>query len=119
VTTTVYVELIRRAEEALGLGNSVVLDASWIDASWREAAKLVADRTSSDLIQLCCETSFEVAEARINRRFSEHADLSEATPQVRLAMSRLTDPWPSADTIDTSAMTPDEMVRHALDVVLR
>ena len=119
VTAAVYEELIRRAERALGLGDSVVLDASWIDASWREVARSVAERTSSDLIELCCDTSFEVAEARITRRNAEHADISEATPQVRRAMSRVIDPWPSADVIDTSAMAPDEMVQRALDGVLR
>jgi len=114
VTAAVYQELFRRAEEALGLGESVVLDASWVDAAWRDAARSVADRTSSDLIQFCCDSSAEDAAARIVRRLSEDSDISEATPEVRSGMGRSMDPWPSAEHLDSSAMAPEDMVRQAL-----
>jgi aminoglycoside phosphotransferase family enzyme/predicted kinase len=119
VTTAVYQELLRRAEEALGLGDSVVLDASWVDAAWRDAASSVAVRTSSDLIQFFCDASSKDAAARIVRRLSEDADISEATPEVRLAMSNSMDLWPSAELLDSSAMAPEEMVRQALDLAFR
>src|SRR5690606_1293305 len=38
-TEATYRELLRRAEVALGLGESVVLDASWTDARWRALAR--------------------------------------------------------------------------------
>ena len=116
-TAEVYQELLRQAERALGLGQSVVLDASWIDVAWRDAARAVADRTSSDLIALCCEANSEDAESRISRRLGDHTDISEATPEVRSAMSRLMDPWPGADIIDTSLASPAEAVERALVAV--
>jgi len=119
VTGAVYQELLRRAEEALGMGESVVLDASWVDAAWRDAAGAVADRTSSDLVQFCCDASAEDAVARIVRRRSEAADISEATPEVRLAMSHSMDLWPSAELLDSSAMSPEELVSKALDLAFR
>ncbi|HVA05364.1 MAG TPA: AAA family ATPase, partial [Acidimicrobiales bacterium] len=119
VTGAVYQELLRRAEEALGMGESVVLDASWVDSARREAAGAVGVRTSSDLIQLCCDAGVEDAVARIVRRRSEAADISEATPEVRLAMGRSMDLWPSAERLDSSAMAPEEMVSRALDMAFR
>ena len=51
-TAAVYQELLAQAEHWLGMGQSVVLDASWTDKSWRDAARAVADRTCSDLAEL-------------------------------------------------------------------
>jgi aminoglycoside phosphotransferase family enzyme/predicted kinase len=117
MTASVYQELLGRAEDSLGLGESVVLDASWVDASLREAARLVADRTSSDLIELLCVANPEEATARMMRRLSEHTDISEATPEVSMAMSRSMDPWTSAVIVDTSALTPEGAVARALTVL--
>jgi uncharacterized protein len=119
VTAAVYEELLRQAEHLLGLGQSVVLDASWIAASWREAARSVADRTSSDLIELRCDATPEDAAARVTRRLAEHDDLSEATPEVGAAMGRSMEPWSSAVVIDTSALGPTEAVAQALDALER
>jgi len=119
VTATVYQELLRRAEHSLGLGESVVLDASWIAAPWREAARSVADRTASDFIELRCHANPEDAAARVSRRLSEHADPSEATPEVGVAMGRSMDPWSSAIVIDTSKSEPREAVAQALDALER
>jgi uncharacterized protein len=119
VTAIVYEELLRRAEHSLRLGESVVLDASWIAAPWREAARSVADRTSSDLIELRCHANPDDAAARIARRLSEHVDLSEATPEVGVAMARTMDPWPSATVIDTSISEPKEAVSQALGALER
>ena len=119
MTTSVYQELLGRAEHSLGLGESVILDASWVDASLRDAARLVADRTSSDLIELRCIADPEEATARIMRRLSEHTDISEATPEVSLVMSRSMDPWASAVVVDTTAQTPEGAVAQAFDVLTR
>lgn len=119
VTASVYEELLHRAEHSLGLGESVVLDASWIDASWRDAARLVADRTSSDFIELRCDANPQDAAARVARRLSEHTNLSEATPEIGLAMGRSMDSWPSAVVIDTSLSGPKDAVAQALDALER
>jgi len=116
-TAAVYEELLRRATRALESGESVVLDASWIDAGWRDAARQMADRTSSDLIELCCHVERDEGTARILRRLSESADPSEATPQIRAEMARSMDPWPSALIIDTSGASPEQTLATALQIL--
>ncbi len=111
VTRSVYEELLGQAESALALGESVIVDGSWTDASWRLAAASVAERTSSDLTELCLRCSPEVADARILKRLAGGADSSEATSEVRRAMSMAMDPWPSALGIDTTDLSPEESAR--------
>jgi hypothetical protein len=117
VTATVYQELLGQTEALLGRGESVVLDASWIAGSWREEAKLLADRTSSDLIEMRCVATPEDAAVRVTRRRAEQDDLSEATPEVGAAMGRSMEPWSSAVVIDTSVLGPPEAVALALDAL--
>ncbi len=113
-TGAVYRELLRRAERHLGSGRSVVLDASWVDSSWRDRARSVADRTMSDLVELHCESTPEEADRRIRRRLSERTNVSDATPEVRRAMSARMDPWASALAIETSEASPSEALDAAL-----
>ncbi len=113
-TGLVYQELLRRAENRLRAGGSVVLDASWIDAGWRDRARTLANRTTCELVELCCETTPEEADRRINRRLAENTDVSEATPVVRAAMGEKMDPWVTAVAIDTTGATPAEVVAAAL-----
>ena len=114
-TATVYKELLRRAERSVEHGISVILDASWIDARWRDDVRALARRTSSDLVEFCCEAPADEAEIRILRRLNEHGDVSEATPAVRSAMEESMDPWPTATVIRTSERTPEETLAEAMD----
>jgi len=116
-TDAVYGELLRRAERALGRAESVILDASWIDARRRDAAHEVAARTSSELVELCCEVAPEEADRRILRRLAGGTSESEATPEVREAMRRRMDPWESATVIDTSRGEPAGAVAAAETVL--
>ena len=79
---TTYEALLHRARVALGMGESVVLDASWLDPTWRERAASVAVATSSDLTELCCETPAAVARDRLRLRLAAGHDPSDATPEV-------------------------------------
>ena len=97
----VYDELCERAEIALGLGMSVVLDASWADAGWRETAAAVASRTHSELLSLRCVAPPEVARDRLLARVPGE-DPSDATPDVAELMAATADPWPQAKVVDTS-----------------
>ena len=113
----VYDELLRRARRHLDEGESVILDASWIDAGQRAAAVRAAAETGSELVELCCTCEEPLATARINERSKGRDDVSEATPQVRSAMAERMDPWPSAITIDTSRRTPSDCVSSALQEI--
>lgn len=118
-TRAVYEELLSQAGHQLGMGQSVVLDASWTDESWRDAARELSDRTYSDLGEFRCRAAPEVAADRIARRLKDRTDLSEATPEIARAMSRSADSWPSAISIDTEALTPDEAVTKVVVAVSR
>lgn len=104
----VYRELLVRAQRLLGQGLSVVLDASWTSAAERRAAVELARLSSSDLVQLRCETTLDVARARLAVR-PPGTEASDATPDVLDAMASRADPWPEAVTVRTG---------HAIDQVL-
>lgn len=98
-TDELYAELLHRAEQLLGRGESVVLDASWTSATHRTGAVEAARRTSSELLQLECRAETEVAARRITSRVH---GASDATVPVATLMSGVADPWPDAAPIDTT-----------------
>jgi len=98
-TTAVYTELLGRAEALLGLGESVVLDASWTDPRWRARAAEVADRTTSRLVPFECTAPVDLLARRIMTR---RAPVSDATPGIALAMAETTEPWVDAVEITTT-----------------
>jgi aminoglycoside phosphotransferase family enzyme/predicted kinase len=118
-----YRALLDRARVALGLGETVILDASWGDAERRgEAAELAGD-TTSELVELRCEAPAEVAAARLRERAASAdgagaaaGDPSDATPEIATRMAADVAPWPSAHTVDTSG-DPEQALATALDVV--
>ena len=112
----VYAELRRRARELLEEGEAVILDASWIDAAQRAAARQVAEDTGSGLIELCCRCDGSIAAERIRRRQGGD-DLSDATPEVRSLMAERMDAWPSATVIDTSDATTADVLSSALSAL--
>lgn len=99
VTAVTYGEVLRRAEHLLGMGESVVVDASWSAAAHRAAAADVALRTASELCQLRCVTAPATACGRIAVRAG---DASDATRSVHDAMAATFAPWDDAVVIDTT-----------------
>jgi len=98
----VYDALIATAREHLALGESVILDASWIDDSHRCSARRLAEESIADLTELHCSAPPTVTEHRITGRRRNGADPSEATVEISREMGRTEAPWPSAVTIDTA-----------------
>jgi aminoglycoside phosphotransferase family enzyme/predicted kinase len=111
---TVYLELLRRAEPRLRRGHTVLLDATWAQRSWREAARNLAARTGSDLIELRCQIPQAVADRRLAGRARDAVDPSEATPAVAHAMANVFEDWPECTIVDTALPVTD-----ALRTVLR
>ena len=109
-TERTYGELLRRAEELLSRGESVVLDASWSAAEERELASKVADRTYSTLTPLRCVAPQPVTTARLRTRTGS---LSDADPAIAHAMAADAEPWPEAAIVDTSG-TPANALAEAL-----
>jgi predicted kinase len=117
-TDRTYTELLRRAELALRHGDSVVLDATWSDASRRAAAAHLADEASADLVQVRCDAPVDVAAARIDLRLDAATDASDADTEVATAMRSRFDPWPTASTLSTLA-APADVLAAAVDLVGR
>lgn len=115
-TASTYRELLARAGGGLELGETVVLDASWTSGRERAHARALADATFSDLVELECRTSAEVATRRIAERARRGGDPSDADAAIAAAMATIADPWPAAIPIETTA-PPAEALRAALAVV--
>lgn len=115
-TQHTYDELLRRAEQQLVMGRSVVLDASWTDEDRRADARQVAERTHSDLVELQCVLDASIAAERLRARAARGEDASDADAVVAAAMAAVADPWPRAEVIDTTA-APDDVVARALALV--
>jgi aminoglycoside phosphotransferase family enzyme/predicted kinase len=116
-TVRTYLELLHRAELALRAGESVILDATWADASCRGVAKRIADEVAAELIELRCDVPPDVAATRIARRRELGRDVSDADEAVASAIRSRFDEWPSAHTVSTA--TPvDDVLRVAEDLVV-
>jgi aminoglycoside phosphotransferase family enzyme/predicted kinase len=109
-TDRAYAELLRRAEQLLGQGESVVLDASWTDRRWRAHATRIADRVSARLSQVECWAPPDLRRTRLETR---PAGLSDADVSIADRMARDADPWPAAIRLTTTgppAQTLDELL---------
>jgi aminoglycoside phosphotransferase family enzyme/predicted kinase len=108
-TAATYETMLARARDALRLGESVVLDATWTSARARDGARRLAQETASDLLELRCDLPPDVAADRIRRRQAQGDDVSDATPAVAAALAAGADPWPEAEVVHTSG-SPDHTV---------
>jgi len=103
-TARTYTELIERAASLTSLGTSVILDASWATDSFREEARLVAQRTSTSVIELCCVADSVTAATRVRRRLHEARSASDVTPELITTLSQRRDPWPEATVINARSV---------------
>lgn len=112
----VYRELIDAAVDRLGLGESVILDASWGAAADRRAAREAAATARAPVLELRCTVPREVAWRRIAARAQTGGDPSEATPEIASRMAAEADTWPRAAVVDTDG-PPSRSVAAALRLV--
>jgi len=105
-TAQTYEELLRRARAQLGLGQSVLLDATFIDGRWRHAVAELAEETSSDLVVVETTAPVALAAARADDRRQAGADVSGAGGDVVRALAAAYRAWPGAEQVDTSGADP-------------
>jgi uncharacterized protein len=110
-TAATYAELFERATVSLQHGESVVIDASFIDARRRRQAREVAWSTSSRLVELRCDADAELCEKRLRERPHDREHLSDADAQIAARMAETGDAWPEAFVVDTAGP-----VEHSLAV---
>jgi len=113
LTAKVYREMLDRAAEQLATGTSVFLDASFADASLRQAARTLAADTTSELTEVRCVLDAEAAAARIRHRADAGHDASDATPAIAAAMAVEFAPWPEAIELSTAPPPPAVIERAA------
>jgi predicted kinase len=82
--TMVYDETFRRADEALGQGGSVILDATFVTQSLRRQAAAIAAKHDKTFVILETHCPQEVAIARILRRTQENYESNALTEQAYL-----------------------------------
>lgn len=102
----VYDELLRRAAIALGHGESVVLDATWLDPQARELAAAAARSTSSHLVEMRCTPPPNVARERIIARATAPAQ-SDVTPDMAERIASEAPSWTTAQELDTTGSSDD------------
>ncbi|HEU5108336.1 MAG TPA: AAA family ATPase [Micromonosporaceae bacterium] len=112
-TERVYTELLHRAEQLLGHGETVILDASWTRQTHRDAAAALATRTHSELRALRCTAPAPVTTARLRERTGTPSDADDT---IATAMTRTAQPWPEATDLDTTG-APAQTVATALAVI--
>jgi len=112
----VYHQMLHEATTLLGLGEPVVLDATWQDADERRLARDAAHRTASPLVELRCELDPDEAARRIRDRLQTGGDPSEATPEVAARMATTFSPWPEAHPVSTAP--PVEQVLATIPALL-
>jgi predicted kinase len=111
ITAATYAELLRRASIALRLGESVILDASWMSPGERLAATSAAVASYAQLHQIRCVAPAATAAARLRERLAVGDDPSDATPEIAAALAAGAAPWPEASEIATTAATADVLSR--------
>ena len=100
MTARTYAELIRRARSTLARAESVVLDASWVRADDRAAARRMADEMGARVVELRCELDPAIAAQRITARM-QTTDASDATPEIASHLQNVADPWPESTPVAT------------------
>lgn len=116
-TAAVYRELLDEARTLLAWGESVVLDATWLEADRRADARMVAAAGSAVLTELRCELPLDLARRRVATRNEAGHDPSDATPELVDLLTARFDPWPEAATVNTER-TPTEAIAVACRHVL-
>jgi aminoglycoside phosphotransferase family enzyme/predicted kinase len=113
VSEATYTALLTHARSLLTHGESVVVDASFSRAGWREAAAVLATEGGADYTELCCALPPNEAMSRLRRRAASGGDASDATPSVATGMASVFEPWPGAITVSTLG-PPGEVVSSVL-----
>ena len=110
-TERVYREMLDRAAALNGMGESVILDATWSDATHRRTAASVAQLTSSTFSEFRCAAPARVVEQRIRDR---PPGASDADVQIARAIRARFDPWSTATVVPTTgdvASSAEAMLR--------
>ncbi|UPQ81932.1 AAA family ATPase [Pseudomonas knackmussii] len=119
-TEATYDRLHSLAEAALNAGFSVVIDATYLKQSQRQAAWQVAESTGVPFIILACEAPDAVIEQWLTQRQAEGGDPSDATMAVVKAQQASREPLSESEQLLSRLInTPEAGNLDALVGVIR
>ncbi|MGZ6800732.1 MAG: AAA family ATPase, partial [Mycobacteriaceae bacterium] len=108
-TRRTYSSLAARTKTLLGMGESVVLDASFADPDFREMFRRVGLTMAAHVVELRCSAPAATIEARLRDRGTRPDPYSDADLDIGRRITSQWQEWPQAATIDTA---------HGADVAL-
>jgi hypothetical protein len=121
-TRLTYEHLLALARQALAAGYPAVLDATFLDTAWRQAARAAADAAGVPFLILDCDPPEAVLRERIERRQAEGRDPSDATVDVMLAQRAAREPLTAAErerAIPIGAEVPADLLARVGDRISR
>jgi len=122
VSEQVYRRLIRRAEQAIRRGDSVVCDGMFSNARGRSALRAIARRAGASFHLFECVTPRRQARRRVGRRLTTRRDLSEARPEYYDRLKAGYEPvhgWPASHRTRLNTGRPIRTTQRAALSALR
>jgi uncharacterized protein len=120
VTERTYATMLERARVSVGVGQPVILDATFSDRRRRKAVETLACDAVAELAVVTCRAPAAVAASRMQTRRAEGSDLSGADEEVARAVAERggAAPWAGAVEVDTSGSGDEvvDLVEKALDL---
>jgi aminoglycoside phosphotransferase family enzyme/predicted kinase len=101
MTVRTYASVAAMAARLLGMGETVVVDASFSAAELREQFRSLARTASTPVVELVCSAPTGVLEERLRSRAVRPAPVSDADLLVGRRLAALADPWPEALAVHT------------------
>jgi len=98
-TEATYVGMMNRAQQLLAMGESVILDATWADASHRAAMSQIVHGVDARLVELRCDVDPSIAARRISQR-QPGGDASDADQAVLEHFLATFESWSTAGVVD-------------------
>ncbi len=103
-TERTYREMLIRATKLLAEGETVVVDASWVDPLRRADAAACARTARAEFVAVCCSAP---ADIRLRRLRSRTSGASDADAMIAARMEWNTPPWPTALMVRTTGSIKD------------
>jgi uncharacterized protein len=100
-TAATYAAMISHARRLLGLGETVVLDATWSDERNRQTVRRLAADTAADLTMIRCVAPPDVAAERMVTRRVQGTDPSDADAAIAASIADRFDNWRDAIDVPT------------------
>ncbi|RZU38355.1 hypothetical protein EV700_2286 [Fluviicoccus keumensis] len=119
-TRRTYERLLALGREALAAGYPAVLDATFLDAAWRQAARRLAEAAGVPFLILDCDPPEAVLRERIERRQAAGRDPSDATVDVMLAQRAAREPLTAAErehAVRIEAEVPADLLARVRDLI--